>query len=459
MSYRTGRLNFYGISLEKGEVKLYSDAISNEVKEYISSKGCIRHPVNTEILANMALADPTHRACIDIKTTMTVGLGYKFLNKEANTNKQFRKFIEQPNENMFRTFQDLINSLALDYFIFENGYFEIKKYKDMYAIYHLNAKDTYVIPKKYKNEIIPGMADGYCLIKKRGIPINFNSISRYEDIVDTKSYVAHLYNYSPLSDYYGIPSYLSIAPNISENVLIRKHGIKFFENSARPESALLISNGDVTDEEIEKIRTQLTEHKGLENAHRFFIFSVEGENSKVELKEISKSIDGQFLKENEKNRDEIARIHRIPPKILGISSAGSLGSGSETIGALKNFVETFVNPEKKRFENFINMILMKMFGFNPEIQFKQIDLTNKKDDAIIATMLSKIIDINGKPAITVDEIRENIGMPIEIKGAKMSLESSKSKVKNDGKPKVGVKIDQQDKIETLDEKQPNPKED
>lgn len=458
---KLSNLNFYGVSLEKGDVTLYSNSLSEEISSRIDKAGCVQHPVNTYLLEKMANADPTHRACIDIKAMMTVGLGYDFLSKKAKRNKKFKEFIETPNENRFQSFQDLVDALAIDFFTFENGYLEMIKLNGNYAIYHLNGKNTYVNPKKVGENLIPGMASGYTQIVNGGKTTEFMALKRGQQMVEGKHYVAHLYKYSPSSSYYGVPSYISATPNISENVLIRQHGIRFFSNSARPDIALLISNGDITDEEIKKIQKQVSDyHKGVDNAHRLFIFSIEGEGAKVELKEISKTIDGQFLKESEKNRDEIARIHQVPPKILGISSAGSLGSGSETIGALKTFVETCINPYKKQFEVFINKVLESLFGFNPEIQFKQIDLTNRKDDAIIATMLSKIVDINGKPAATVDEIREDFGKPEDPKGALMPIPKPKpNPVDATGKPKPGVELDQQDKIESFDEEQPNPKED
>jgi len=459
-------VKFYGVNLQKGDIQLYSQGIPPEVTNMAVGNECILHPTNMFALAIMADSDPTHRSCLDIKSLMTVGLGYKFTNKKAKKSKAFQEFIETPNLSPFRTFQDLLDSLAFDYMTFGNGYLEFASVgKSNHALYHMIARDMYIKPKKIGGAIVSGLVESYHQIA-RGTGnegISFRALERNEKLKNAQHYVAHMYQYTPASSYYGLPSYLAATPNISENVLIRQHGIRFFSNSARPDMALLISNGDVSPEEVTKIQEQFSsQHKGIDNSHRLFIMSIEGEHSNLELKEISKSLDGEFLKEGDKNRDEIARIHGVPPKVLGISSAGSLGSGSETIGALKNFIETNINPLQSKFENFVNRVCMIMFGFNPGIKFYKIDLTNKKDDAIIHTMLSKIIDINGMPAMTTTEVREKWDLPEEPEGALMLKPQKKEsidKVDAAGKPKAGVKLDQQDKIETLDEENPKPKPD
>jgi hypothetical protein len=452
------KTDFYEFSIEKGDIKLYPAGIPKEIVQFATNNNCVLHPVNMFALASLVDSDPTHRACLDIKTMMVSGLGYQFLNKKAEKNKDFKKFIDSPNMDVFMTFQDLLTASTFDFMVFGNTYLDFIQVGKQKALYHLIARDVYIKPKKIGGVAIPRIADSYYQILSGGNQhTEFRSLMDGETVKKAQHYLAHFYQYTPVSSYYGLPSYLPAIQNISENVLIRNHGIRFFSNSARPDLALLISNGDVSDKEIEKIKTQLsTYHKGIENAHRFFVFSIEGENAKVELKEISKTIDGQFLKESEKNRDEIARIHQIPPKVLGISSAGSLGSGSETIGALKNFVETSIKPLQLRYESFINKVLYIMFGFNPEIKFNQIDLTNEKDDAIIYSMLSRIVDINGKPAMTVTEIREKLSLPVEPEGALMVKPASNDKLGTDstGKPKAGVALDQQSKIETLDEETP-----
>jgi capsid portal protein len=453
-------MNIHGIDIAKSEISLFPEGIPKDIGSRYEKEGCIPHPVNMFNLAVLADSDPTHRACLDLKASMVVGIGYEFLNKKAKENKKFKEFIESPNLSNYKSFQDILDAIAFDYFTFGNCCLDFIKLDDNYALYNIIARDIYVKPEKKNGQIVPGLAKSYHQITKEGYTAEFLSLQRKQEMLEGKHYLAHMYNYSPSSSFYGIPCYLAASPNISENVLIRKYGIRFFYNSARPDMMLLISNGDITEEEVKKITDQLTQHhKSVDNSHRFFILSVEGENAKLDLKELSKTMDGQFLKEADKNRDEIIRLHQIPPKLMGVSSSGSLGSGSETIGALKSFVEISIAPQQVKFEHFINKVLYSMFGFNPEIKLKQIDLTNAKDDAIIYTMLSKIIDVDGKPAMTTTEIREKLELPKEPSGALMPLPKSEAKVNEDGKPRAGVALDQNDKIESLDEEEPNPKPD
>ena len=101
----------------------------------------------------------------------------------------------------------------------------------------------------------------------------------------------------------------------------------------------------------------------------------------------------------------------MPPKILGIASAGSLGSGNEAIGALKILVECIINAEKKEFEHSLNSILSTEFNHNEEdiISFNELSLINEKDLAIVH---KTYLDMG---VISINEARRDCGR-LELSG-------------------------------------------
>lgn len=92
-------------------------------------------------------------------------------------------------------------------------------------------------------------------------------------------------------------------------------GAKFFGNGSRP-GIVLQYPGKFTDEvALENIRESwINQHEGIENAHRVAILE-EG----MELKEVGIHPDeAQFLETRRFQAEEIARIFRVPPHMIGI---------------------------------------------------------------------------------------------------------------------------------------------
>ena len=72
-----------------------------------------------------------------------------------------------------------------------------------------------------------------------------------------------------------------------------------------------------------------------------------------------------------------------------MSSSGSgMGGGSVAIGDLFLENQIMIRPEQDDFEEYVNILLESLFGFNPEIKFKSIDTNNQKDMAIILAQLT-----------------------------------------------------------------------
>ena len=392
-------------NIGNGRFKLIK-ATDNKLKKFLGTSEVKQHPFSRYTLAKLCDADPTHKACINLKKTLVPGIGYVFLNKETES-KNFQDFIKAPNLDWGVSFGDILLRLWSDWETFGELALECVKIKNSVAIYHHNVKDLYIKVGKDDNPL------SYHQITKQDKKKNFALMTN--DMKDGVHYIARHINYTPLNYYYGLPDYLAAQSSIAENILIKKFGIKFFTNDASPRIAILVSGGDVSETTLEKLATLMRNTmRGVDNSHKLLALTSPKSGSKIEIQELSKSLDGAFLDERRMNRDEIAQVHQVPPKLIGISSAGSLGSGSELIGAMKSFIEVSIKPRQTILATYINNVLYSLFGFNPQIQFKNIDLTTAKDDAVIYSILSKIADKKGNAAITPLEIRERNGMPKQI---------------------------------------------
>lgn len=101
-----------------------------------------------------------------------------------------------------------------------------------------------------------------------------------------------------------------------------------------------------------------------------------------------------FEKLKNLNRDEIIAAHGVPPRMIGVMSAGTLGGGGELIGQLHSFNELTIIPKQEQIEWFFYQI-----GY--PLKLKKIDVTNFKDDSDLVTNLvaSGILNINEARAV------------------------------------------------------------
>ena len=113
--------------------------------------------------------------------------------------------------------------------------------------------------------------------------------------------------------------------------------------------------------------------KGTGNAHKTLVLTANGENAKVRIEDLSKVSDISFEKLKNLNRDEIIAAHGVPPRMVGVMTAGQLGGSGEVTGQLHSFNELTIIPKQEQIEWFFDSI-----GYT--IKLKAIDVSNFKDD-------------------------------------------------------------------------------
>lgn len=205
----------------------------------------------------------------------------------------------------------------------------------------------------------------------------------------------HLFYYSPKSRFYGEPDYLSALLPILVNLKADKFNEAFFSNSARADKAIVFENAEPDENQLHAFKEFFgSNFKGYENAHKTLVVTAMGENAKVRFEDLSKTDDLSFKELKDVNRDEIIAAHGVPPRMIGVMSAGSLGGGGELIGQLHSFNELTIIPKQEQIEWFFYQI-----GF--PIKLKPIDVTSFKDDSDLVTSLvsSNILSVNEARAV------------------------------------------------------------
>jgi phage portal protein len=184
----------------------------------------------------------------------------------------------------------------------------------------------------------------------------------------------HLYYYSPNSRFYGEPDYLAAMLSILTNQKADSFNNAFFENSARADTAIIFENSEPDEMQLNAFKEFFgSNFKGTGNAHKTLVLTANGENAKVRIEDLSKVSDISFEKLKNLNRDEIIAAHGVPPRMVGVMTAGQLGGSGEVTGQLHSFNELTIIPKQEQIEWFFDSI-------GHPIKLKPIDVSNFKDD-------------------------------------------------------------------------------
>ncbi|MDZ4779596.1 MAG: phage portal protein [Planctomycetia bacterium] len=149
---------------------------------------------------------------------------------------------------------------------------------------------------------------------------------------------------------------------IGANIALDKYAGKFFANNARP-SGILSCDGPLKPEAASQMRTSWNEvHAGADSAHKVAVLTDGMKWSPISLS----NEDSQFIESRRFGVEEICRVTRIPPHLLGDLSHATF-SNVENLGL--QFVTFTLLPWIRRWEEVIQRDLIA----DPDLycEFKQ----------------------------------------------------------------------------------------
>ena len=388
----------------KSNIKLLPE--STVLPEQLTSYDDIpQPPIDYIYLSQLVERNSTHKGCMLLKKNLTVGLGYESTNEKL-TKAQLDKwedFKKNPNNRIEEDLREIFNRLAFDWEYAGGMAIEIVQFKGLFSIFHANIRE--IFPRVNKSgEVIGYYQVVYGGLNNKKFFQKFNPLDK-----NTRSQMIVLRKYCPSSRYYSIPDYYTAIKAITTNDIFSQFCLNFFDNSARPDFLLALIGSSINDKNLGILQTMFANYKGVSNAHRGGIITIDNPQGDAKILKFGGEVNNDFRNEKNDNRDEIAQIHGVPPKILGISSSGSLGSGNEAIGALKIFKEAIISPQQVQFESFFNKIFTALLGFDPKMVFYKINLDSEKDIAIVIKTLTEcgLISVNeGREKIAYQKIND-----------------------------------------------------
>lgn len=199
---------------------------------------------------------------------------------------------------------------------------------------------------------------------------------------------------------YGKPRWIGHLINVYGARKAEELNFAYFKNGRHVPAAILVKNGELTEESFDEMQKYVEQVQGVENAYKFLFLEVTGNKGKnnygeetyadadIQIKSLAEMVqkDALFLEYDEKHRQKIRSAFRLHPIYTGESQDYNKAT-AET--ARKITEEQVFQPYRKSIAGKLNTL------FSSEFQWKYVRLTlkgpNFRDPADIAKAITPLI--------------------------------------------------------------------
>lgn len=280
-------------------------------------------------LLSLYQESPTHHSCISFEVQGTIGGGVDYEAMQQDGTQLYPNYAQ--------SYDELLRSIALDYFLYGSYAIEIIKNKDnkTFSFWHVDLSKV-----RWTEYDEDGQITKYAISKDwknltQNPPIFLDAFDmRDENVI--KQGIPYLYvyrPYSPTMDYYTSPSYVAAIKAIQAEIEYINYDLKTTVNNFIP-AGMLILNQVETDEERSKIIQNVQNmFTGSENANSVMVsFRSNVEETKPEFVPFQASQGNVNLYDsaNQRNINRILAAHQIPnASLIGMPDVNGTGFASE----------------------------------------------------------------------------------------------------------------------------------
>lgn len=402
--------------------------------------GLARPPYNLEYLAELAVENATHAACIQTKVVNIVGLGYtwketdkvestrieiadddermaKFARKLDRVTNGLNKWLDDLNEE--DDFVDTLMKVWADVEATGNGYLEVGRNRDGSVGYlgHIPAATVRVRLAR----------DGFFQLIDRPDKMIF---FRNFDDRDTRdplgrdsdpNEIIHFKKHTTKSAYYGVPDIVAALPAVAGDKFSAAYNLDYFENKAVPRYALIVKGARLSTQSERRILEYFRrEVKGKHHTTLYIpVPAPMGSNVDVKLEPLENKVqDASFSKYRDQNRSDIMMVHRTPSSKIAVDGANSAGARESD----KTFKTQVCAPEQRRVEKKINRIVKQVTDMYT-LKMDEYDLIDEETQSRIDDRYIRLGVLNS------NEVRAKKGLPPRKGGEKYVDPAAESEAK------------------------------
>jgi hypothetical protein len=308
-------------------------------------------------------------------------------------------FLNKENSN-FDTLKDIVKKCVLDKKLFGGYYLEI--------IWNKAGTSFETLHFPYNNLRKAKDADGYWYSKdwSKQKQSKEETGLEYIDLFDPEKPSARQIfvskEYRPDLDAYPLPDYVASTVYAEVDVELSNYRLNAIKSGFNAGTILNFANGRPTQEERETIESKLKEKfTSTDRANSLLITFSQSESSKPTIEHLTpQNVDEQLNGLNDQVIQELIIGHHIPnPLLVGIKTAGELGTKDQINDSYELYKNTYIIPNQKEIERDFNYLL-KLKGFTNRIYLKELDPIEEQ------------LPIEEKiKVMTTNEVREMYGLP------------------------------------------------
>lgn len=391
--------NFLGVQFSQYNTPKFSETPG---KDYISYGQDNMYP---NYLIESLNKSATHNAIIETKTKEIFGDGLQVEDSEDKDQlSKLRSLIEKCNKS--ESLNDIMRKIIFDKTVFGGFALQLIWSRDRTTIAEIHHIDFSSIRVGKPNE--DGEITHYLVsdnwkkanTQKKFAPkyvAKFDLGNRIEPCT-----IMYVKPYRANTVWYPLPDYIGAMNDIENEYQISNYQLNSVKNGLSPSMIINFNNGQPTLPEREEIhRTIQNTFAGSDAAGKFMLFFNKNKDSAAEIiPQDMGNLDKIYTVLREGIVQSICTGHRVTSTgLVGISTAGSLGTSQELLLASELFYNKVIGPEQLMIEEVINSIL-KVNGFTLKVEFRDIQPVTFQisEQTMVAIM-------------TADEIRKKIGLP------------------------------------------------
>lgn len=394
-----------------------------EFKEYVGKQWVNygRRNLFPVELIDLFNSSALHNAIVTGKVNYIVGKGLQYSD-------QIKEFVMNPNS--YETMQDIFNKVCMDYELFNGFAIEVIRnrkgeiaeiYHGDYSNYRISSNGNSLI---YSEDWLSKYSTN--ANRKQNHNPEYLDVPKFKPNGKEKKSVIYYTEYRPGMIYYPLPDYVGALAQIETSVEIGNYDLNEIQNGFSGGTMINFFNGEVTEEEQEKIEEKVTEKfAGSQNANRFLMNFAEDKEHGATVESLSgNDLADRYEKLEQRVNDTIYKGHKVPPVLFWDSTEGALGQRNEMIDAYELFKETYVTRRQSRLIEVFNDILeykglprdltvQELYPLTRELEIGADTIERLVGDEALAKYISAKYGVESKPN---QNVNDQINLAVEEAG-------------------------------------------
>jgi len=387
---------------------LFDEAAKQAGAEYLPYP----NGLDPAMLVELFHMDPTHHACCVVKARAVAAGGFRFERSDGRPGRPPKKLYQLIDEVFPSGLDEFIYELMLDYETTGNTYFEVIRAVGKPATGG-TVKALVPVPSFTVRRVPPGHQSGCAFVQI------YSGFVRYfrefgtdkplrlppkQKIVNEMVQVRH---HSPNSVWYGIPDIVSALNALLGAQRAVQYLVDIMESKGMPNYLLILEGARkfILDEDREALNRYIQQMLA-KGGGRILVLGTPNQTSAT-VEKLSMNVEADSLVNLMKEcRDQIARAHGVPPRLLSIIESGRLGGANEAATELEQFRQMVLLPRQRMWENVLYRVLIhpnkKLRDWR--LRFNPIDLQDIQREMQAYTGYVK------SGVMAVNEVRAKLGL-------------------------------------------------